>query len=45
MYVFKARLDGALDNLIWWVTTLLMGRGWDWMGFEVPSNPSHSVIL
>ena len=21
------------------------GRGWDWVGFELPSNPRHSVIL
>ena len=22
-----------------------MAGGWNWMIFEVPSNPSHSVIL
>ena len=20
-------------------------RGWGWVGFEIPSNPNHSVIL
>jgi len=38
---FKARLDGALGSLIKWVATLPMTG--DWMGFKVPSSPSHSV--
>ena len=42
--VFKARLDGALSCLIWWLTALCMAGGWNNMGFEVPSNPSHSMI-
>ena len=41
--VFKARLDGALGSLIRWVADLPVG--WNWVGFEVPSNPSQSVIL
>ena len=40
----KARLDGALGSLIRWVTALPMEQGWGWVGFEVPSNPSRSVI-
>ena len=43
--VFKARLDGALSSLIWWVATLLMAEGWKWMIFKVPSNPNHYMIL
>ena len=31
--------------LIWWAANSLYGRGWNWMGFEVPSNLNHSVIL
>ena len=42
--VFKARLDGALGSLSWWVA-LHTGRGWNWMIFKVPSNLSHSVSL
>jgi len=41
----KARLDGALGSLIWWVAALLMAGGWNWMGFKVPSKPNHSMIL
>jgi len=26
---FKARLDGALGSLIWWVATLTMASGWN----------------
>ena len=35
--VFKARLDGALSNLVWWKMSLPI--------FKVPSNPNHSMIL
>ena len=41
---FKARLDGALGSLIWWVAALPMAEGWNWMIFKVPSNLSHSMI-
>jgi len=27
--VFKARLDGALSNLVWWKVSLLMAGGWE----------------
>ena len=27
--VFKARLNGALGNLVWWVATLSMAGGWN----------------
>ena len=47
--VFKARLDGALGNmiqcLIEWLATLPVARGWNLVIFEVPSNPSHPMIL
>jgi len=47
--VFKARLDGALGSLGWyemWRSVALCVAGsWSFMIFEVPSNPSHSVIL
>jgi len=43
--VLKARLDGALGSLIWWVAALPMAGGWDCVGFEVCSNPSRCVIL
>ena len=41
----SARLDGALGSLIHWVAALPKADGWNWMGFEVPSNPSRSMIL
>ena len=40
----KARLDVALGSLIRWVAALPMAGGWGWVGFEVPSNPNHSVF-
>jgi len=42
--VFLARLDGALGSLSWWVTALPTAGGWNWAGFGVHSNPSHSMI-
>jgi len=41
----KARLDGALGSLSWWVAALPMTEIWSWAGFKIPSNPSHSMIL
>jgi len=44
--VFKARLDGALSNLVWQKVALLLWQGgWNQMIFKVPSNPNHSMIL
>ena len=43
--VFKARLDGTLSSLIYWLATLPTAGGWSWMVFEAPSNTNHSVIL
>ena len=43
--VFKARLDGALRNLVWCKVSLLMAGGWNRVIFKIPSNPYHSVIL
>ena len=37
---FKATLDGALGSLVWWVATLPIVGGWNWM----TSNPNHSMI-
>ena len=42
---FKAKLDGALDSLSCWVAALPMAGGWDWVGFTVPSNTTHPMIL
>jgi len=41
----KARFDGALSTLGWWKRSLLMAGGWNWMIFNVPSNPNHSMSL
>jgi len=42
---FKARLDGALSNLIQVKMFLLMAGGWTRWPLKVPSSPNHSVIL
>ena len=47
--VLKARLDGALSNVvycqIWRLIALPVVGVWSLMILEVPSNPSHSMIL
>ena len=43
--VFKARLDGAVSNLLWRDVLLHTAGGWNWMILKVPSNPNRSVIL
>ena len=35
--MLKAKLDGALGSLIWWVVTLPIAAAWNWMGFKIPS--------
>jgi len=42
--VFKARLNRALGSLIWWMAALPMSGSWDYMIFEVLSNPIHLII-
>ena len=42
---FKARLDVALGSLVWWLATLHIAGGWNWMSIVVLFNPGHSVIL
>lgn len=43
--VFKARSDGALSNLIQWVTSLPMTGGWSEIILKVPSSPCHSDFM
>lgn len=35
----KARLDGVVDSLIWWVATCPRKRGGDWMVFKGSFQP------
>ena len=42
---FKARLDVALGSLVWWLTTLHIAGGWNWMILVVLFNPGRSVIV
>ena len=42
---FKARLDVALGSLVWWLATLHIAGGWNWMSIVVLCNPGHSRIL
>jgi len=37
--VFKARLVGALSNLVWWKVSLLMGGGLEPDDLSVPFQP------
>lgn len=41
----QAMLDEVPGNLIRWVVSAHREQGWNWVILEVPSNPSHSVIL
>ena len=45
MQAFKARLDVALGSLVWWLATLHIPGGWNWMITMVLFNPGHSMIL
>ena len=42
---FKARLDVALGSLVWWLATLHVTGGWNYMITVVLFNPGHSMIL
>ena len=42
---FKARLDVALGSLGWWLATLHIAGGWNWMSIVVLFNSGHSRIL
>jgi len=45
---FKARLDGALSNLVYWKMSLLIAGGLYWMTFKCPFQPKlycDSVII
>ena len=41
---FKARLDVALGSLVWWLVTLHIAGGWNWVSIVVLFNPGHSMI-
>jgi len=43
--VFKARLDGALSNLVYWKVLLHVAGGLELDDLMVPFNPNHSMIL
>jgi len=45
LQAFKARLDVALGSLVWWLATLHIAGGWNWMSIGVLFNPGHSVSL
>ena len=45
LQAFKARLDVALGSLVWWLATLHIAGGWNWMITVVLFNPGHSMIL
>ena len=40
---FKARLDVALGSLAWWLVTLHIAGGWNWMSIVVLFNPGYSI--
>ena len=35
LQAFKARLDVALGSLVWWLATLHIAEGWNWMSTVV----------
>jgi len=45
LQAFKARLDVALGSLVWWLATLHIAGGWNWMSIVVLFNPGRSMIL
>jgi len=45
LQAFKARLDVALGSLGWWVVTLHIAGGGNYVIIVVLFNPGHSKIL
>jgi len=45
LQAFKARLDVALGSLVWWLATLHIAGGWNWMSIVLLFNPDHSMVL
>ena len=42
--VFKARLDGALGNLVWWKVSLPMAGGLEWNDLSIRSFPIQTIL-
>ena len=42
--LFKAKLDGALGSLSWWVAAMPMEGGWNWIFFKVSSIPTQDIL-
>ena len=40
---FKARLDVALGSLVWWLATLHIAGGWNYVNIVVLFCPGHSM--
>ena len=36
LQAYKARLDVALGSLVWWLATLHIAGGWNWMSTVQP---------
>ena len=45
LQAFEARLDVALGSLVWWLATLHIAGGWNWMSIVLLFNPDHSMVL
>ena len=45
LQAFKARLDVALGSLVWWMASLHIAGGWNWMIFGILFNPGHSMTV
>jgi len=43
LQAFKARLDVALDSLVWWVAALHTAGGWNVMSIVGLCNPGHPM--
>ena len=41
----KARLDGAVSNLVYREVSLPIAGGWNYVILKVPSNPNHFMLL
>ena len=45
LVALKAKWDGVLSSLSWWVATSPCQGIWRWMVLNVSSNVNHSMIL
>ena len=42
---YEERLHVALGSLVWWLASLHIAGGWNWMIFGILFKPGHSMAV